>query len=397
MSLETKATILVVDDSPTLRKMMVSALNDLYECIQAQNGEEALEIVREQSPDVILMDVVMPGRNGVEVTSELYNNKETQNIPVVLVTSTKVTSDDLEKGLKSGAIDYIRRPFDDIELKARVASAVKLSQSFQNLEKQNKELAQLNKIKSEFVAVVSHDLRSPFTSILGLTEILTEIMPDPLTAEQRKMITTISNAAETQLNYINNILDIAMSNAGTMNLKCEKVDFATLVEHSCDLLRGRSEEKKISLNFIKESEVEPIYLDKAKVSQVINNLLTNSIKFSHENSQIELTLKQVHQIPEKIQSNIKSENLEKVLKARNCIQLTVKDYGIGFSEKDLSVIFERYYQKKKRYGTKGEIGSGLGLDICKAIVELHNGVIWVMNNDDEEGVNVGFFIPYPEE
>jgi len=389
-----KPTILVVDDSPTMLKMMVNTLDKHYHCLTATNGEECHKVAMEKLPKVILMDVVMPDKSGIEVASELREDPVSKDIPVVLVTSTKVSSDDLEYGLKSGAIDYIRRPFNDIELLARVASAVRLRESFESMKQQNDELQELNKMKTEFLAIASHDLRSPFTSILGLTEVLTDLMPDDLTKDQTEIIHTIHQSAETQLSYINDILSLAMNQRGGMNLKREEVDFSLILEGASAALRAISDNKKISVEVRGEKETYRIAADKVKIIQVINNLLTNAIKFSHEGSRIILAIADLDSKAPQWESIIPATHIEKARQHEKSLLVQIIDQGVGIPETEVAHLFQHYQQKNKRLGTKGEVGTGLGLAICKSIVELHGGVIWGERNRDGKGSTFGFTIPY---
>ncbi len=220
------------------------------------------------------------------------------------------------------------------------------------LQKAFSELEKFNKMKDEFLAVASHDLRSPFTAILGFTDLLKK--DDNLTEKQRHFIEIINKNAGLQLSYINHLLDIIKMESGKMELQLNKHKISEVVETSTNLLGILANQKGI--NFIHSLTGngcrENIPMDFPKIVQVMNNYISNAIKFTPQNGEIKITCMQ--------------EN--------GFIKVSVLDTGIGINEDIVKTVFNHYKQVSD-IGTNGEKGSGLGLAICKNIVNLHGGEV----------------------
>lgn len=241
--------------------------------------------------------------------------------------------------------------------------------------KARKRLEELNKLKDDFVAIVSHDLRSPLSAILGATEILLndEFLDTPLTDEQHELVTDIQNMGAQQLQLVNDLLDVAKIESGKLELKPTLADMPTVIRQCYQTLRVLANNKNIELSVNAVPHLPRLRIDVPKISQVINNLVGNAIKFTNPGGKVTIRLEKAEE---------------------HTLKISVEDTGEGIQPEHLSLLFNKYQQIKTQ-GTRGERGSGLGLAICKNLVELHNGAIWA-----ESRVGIGstftFTLPVTE-
>jgi len=169
-----KGSVLIVDDIPeNLQVLGNILLQKGLDVGFATNGEEALEAIEYSKPDIILLDIMMPGMSGITVCQKLKANPETKDIPVIFITA-KAQPEDIIKGFEVGAVDYVTKPFNSGELIARVSIQLELKKSRDLIAKQNQELHELNATKDKFFSIIAHDLRGPFSGLLGLTDLLSQ-------------------------------------------------------------------------------------------------------------------------------------------------------------------------------------------------------------------------------
>ena len=235
--------------------------------------------------------------------------------------------------------------------------------------KQKVELEYLNELKNQFLGIAAHDLRNPLGNILNLTEFLQDDVQD-FTEDQAEFIGHIKDLSSYMLNLVNELLDYSAIEAGNITLNLEPTDCIDLIKKSLQYNKGIAEKKDINISFIRKDTNVIIPLDIIKIEQVINNLLTNAIKYSHKGSNVSIEL---------------HENKESII-------LTVKDEGLGVAEEELDLLFKPF-QKTGTKSTDGEKSMGLGLYIVKRIIDAHNGSIRV-----ESAVNKGstFYVELPK-
>jgi PAS domain S-box-containing protein len=236
-------------------------------------------------------------------------------------------------------------------------------------------LEELNKLKDDFVAIVSHDLRSPLTAILGASEILLneELMDPPLSEEQRSLVNDIQSMGTQQLHLVNDLLDLAKIESGKLELNPTMADIQTVARQCYDTMKVLANNKSIKMNFVVEPYLPKTKIDVPKIVQVINNLVGNAIKFTEIGGEVTLHLD---------------------LEDHKFLKVSVTDTGQGIEPEHLRWLFSKF-TKVQRQGTGGERGTGLGLSICKNLIDLHHGEIWA-----ESRVGVGstfaFTLPVPE-
>jgi len=350
--MDRKDKILIVDDEPANIFLLELMLEDKYELIKADNGKDAVELVEKELPDLLLLDIMMPKMDGLEVCKILSENNKTRDIPIILV-SAKIQDEDVEKGLDLGAGDYIKKPISEIDVKARVRTALRIKH-------REDELKRLNKLKNDFLHIVSHDLLSPFTNILNSSSLLmNRDFSNPLNEIQRELIDIINKASQKQLKYVKDILTLALQESDTFNLNIEECPIKELIDEIIKLHKFTADGKDISLiNNVPEDSV--VSFDVNKVSQVITNLMSNSIKFTPRGGRIEVFTK---------------EEDSKFI-------LSIKDSGIGMTELKIKELLGdgKVYSTS---GTEEEMGTGLGIRICRKILDAHKGALLISSKEGE--------------
>lgn len=365
--MENKAKILIVDDLPKNIQLLGSILRDKgYDIAFAKNGAEAIQRVENYYFDLILLDIMMPEINGFEVCQHLKKNKNTSSIPIIFLTAKNDTESTV-KGFKLGAVDYVTKPFNAIELIARVETHLALKKSSEEIRRSNIKLKELNSTKDKFFSILAHDLRNPLISFKGITELLINNYKDFTEEERIEFINSMKNSAKHLFELFDNLLEWSRMQTGRINFNPISFNSKPLIAKAISILEANSTNKKI--NLIDNTDKHYIFGDKDMFSSIFRNLLSNAIKFSYTNSEIIIT-----------SSDHKSH-----------IQFDVTDHGIGIGEDELSKLF-RIDEHVSKKGTIEENGSGLGLILCKEFTSKNNGKIWVKSKTNE-GSTFSFTFP----
>jgi len=366
-----KPLILIVDDVPKNLQVLAGMLvKKNYELAIATNGREALVRLEEISPDLILLDIMMPEMDGFETCRKLKENPSTAEIPVIFLTA-KTDPEDILKGFELGGVDYVTKPFNSTELLARVHTHLELKRAREILIEKNKKLEELNKLKNKFLGIAAHDLRNPLGVIKYYVFCLLSYMNQNLTEKQISCIDKMGKTTEHMLKLLNNLLDISAIESGKLTLEFAPEDYRKFLESSMEDNGIIAEKKKISLHLKFEDNIPTINFDKNKLSQVINNLISNAIKYSHPDTEVTV----------------------EVIKEGDYILTKVIDQGQGIPSEELCTLFKEF-QKTSVKSTAGEKSTGLGLAITKKIVEGHGGSVGVKS---EVGKGSEFYFTLPFE
>jgi two-component system sensor histidine kinase/response regulator len=354
--------ILIVDDEEGniffLKRVFTG---EGYKTFTATNGNEALQILNQTLPDVILLDIMMPEMTGLEVLEKIKENEATRDIPVIMV-SARTDARDIKLALDMGAIEYIRKPVDEIELLARLRTALRV----RNYELEIKENL---RAKEEFISIVAHDLRTPFSSISGFAQLLIEDekISHLYSEEHIEFLNFILTSSSFLVEYFNKLLH--WSKVGSKDMKLEKK--ISLVKPIIDSTFIIYKSKIISKNIdfsIKVPDNFSINIDEVYFRQVISNLLGNAAKFTPNKGAITI--------------QFTSES--------DCCILSIADTGPGMDEDTIEKIYSDLPVKSTQ-GTDGEKGTGLGLKICNKIITNH-GFQMNISSVTGKGTTIGIAI-----
>jgi two-component system sensor histidine kinase/response regulator len=371
-----KPLILIVDDGPKNLQVLGTILRtEGYEVAAAISGAQALEILESTLPDLILLDVMMPGMNGLEVCRTLKRDEATDAIPVLFLTA-KSETDDLVEGFEAGAVDYLTKPFQTRELLIRVRTHLSVKRSKDlidqyvwQLKMNARELKQLNKEKNELLEIVAHDLKNPLSTIQyaarKIQSVAATATPEIIAAQAQ----LIEETSERMFHLIRNILDVNAIESGKMYLNREPVNLAALARSLCKEYLSKATAKQIKLYCEDLPEVAQTFTDRNAARQVLDNLISNAIKYSPTQRTIWLS---VNELPD-------------------AVRLSVKDEGPGLCEEDVQQLFGKFVKLTPK-PTGGESSTGLGLSIAKKLVEKAGGRIWC---ESELGIGSTFYVDFP--
>jgi two-component system sensor histidine kinase/response regulator len=365
---ETKPKVLVVDDSEFELQLVDFILQEKnYQTVLAGNGSDALLILENLTPDLILLDIMLPDFDGFEVCKRIKAIDKLKDIPVIFFTSLS-NIDDIVKGFEAGGVDYVTKPFNTDELLVRIKNHLDLINSKRKIELQARELSQANALKDKMFSVISHDLRSPVSSIKLALDFISKGLVKPTDELFNETINDLVKTTDEAYILLENLLGWAKSQSNILNVFPESLDLKPLASNIAGLLKLTSENKKIRIeNNIPEGIT--VFADIQMIQSVLRNLLSNALKFTPENGSVEMSAVEM--------------NTE--------VKVSIKDSGVGISESNLKRIFDQD-QPLKTTGTNKESGSGLGLILCKDFVEKTGGRIWV---ESEEGKGSTFIFTIP--
>ncbi len=365
---ESSPKILIVDDSEFELQLVDMVLKERnYQTALASSGFNALEILEDFLPDLILLDIMLPDINGFEVCKKIKCNENLKDIPVIFFTSLS-SIHDIVKGFEAGGVDYLVKPFNSDELLVRIKNHLDLINSKRKIEIQARELAQANALKDKMFSVISHDLRSPVSSIKLALDFISSGLIKPTDELFNETIKDLVKTTDEAYILLENLLGWAKSQSNILVLYPESVDLNRMANGIVGLLRLSSENKKIRIDN-KIPEGITVFADLQMLQSVLRNLLSNALKFTSENGTIEIAAVE--------------KNAE--------VKISVKDSGVGISEERLSRIFDQDHPEKT-FGTNKESGSGLGLVLCKDFVEKNGGRIWA-ESEVAKGSTFSFTIP----
>jgi signal transduction histidine kinase len=384
-----KYRILVVEDESIVAKDIQNTLIDLdYEVVGiASTSEKAVALALEKKPDLILMDIMLNGQtDGIE-TSKIIHEKI--KIPIVFLTAYS-DGNTLNKAKEIDPSGYIIKPFHGRDLYTSIEMAMYKREMEIHLDEANAERLRLfeaekvaraeaemaNRAKDFFLALVSHELRNPLTTILGWTQILKKNINNP-----EKILYGVSiierNAAAQEL-IVNDLLDTSRIITGKLSLTIQENNLRSILENSIDSVRPEVDEKKIEMHLDFKHINDTINADASRLQQVFCNILINAKKFTPESGKITIQTKDSF-IPSK--PNIKA------------VEIDFIDTGIGIASDFLPKIFDRFSQVNQVVSKKSG-GLGLGLSLVKNLIELHGGEVLALSDGEGKGSTFKIFLPH---
>ena len=361
--------ILAVDDTPDNLILVETILeSEGFEIDLVADGLSALQQIIESPPDLILLDVMMPGIDGYEVTRRIRSNTELPYIPILLITA--FTESSVVEGLDAGADDFIRKPFDTDELLARVRSLLRLKHS---LDEQQKMARQ----REDFVSRMTHDLRTPLVASDRMLNLFQQEIFCKISPEMKQAIAVMIRSNHNLTQMVNNLLEVYRIEAGKKTLNSETCNLPEMLIEVVQELNPIANDKGLTLK-VDTSALEKlgenagvVTGDRLELRRVFTNLIGNAIKFT-DTGGIEARIFE------------SAENNEK-----NLVTIEIEDTGYGIAAEDQATIFERF-----RQGRNKRAGSGLGLHLSRLIVEAHGGAIEIFS---EVGKGSVFTVRLPKQ
>lgn len=395
-----KSTILLVDDNPTNLGILLDFLsNSGFRLLVAQDGESAIQQMEYILPDLILLDVMMPGIGGFETCEIIKENERTRDIPVIFMTALTETVDKV-KGFSVGAVDYITKPIQAQEVLARINTHLALQNLRRQLQEQNQQLHQeiRDRQKAEeslriFLHSVSHDLRNPVT---GMLMVLNHLLNSPdlrdNREEQQKQTTTLklrsilermATSCDRQLNLINSLVEAHATEVWGVPLECQYLQLHLLTQRLVEEWEPMLNQNQATLKHLISAELPPLWADPNQLWRVFENLIANALKYNPPG--ITLTLSAEVIKVESLESQLQNNSKSQIEMLRCC----VADNGVGMTPEQCAKLFELYIRGAS---VQRITGLGLGLYLCRQIITAHGGEIGVISSPNS-GATFWFTLP----
>ena len=374
--------ILVVDDVQSNVLLLKALLGrEGFGIVIAMNGTEALQKVKSEHPDLILLDVMMPDMDGFEVAGHLKLEPEQAEIPIIFLTALN-DSASVVKGFQLGANDFISKPFRREELLIREEHQLSLVDARRIILRQTEELRKTIAGRDKLYSVIAHDLRSPMASIKMLCNtIMMSIDRQTVPADVFEMLEMTNKTAEEVFSLLDNLLKWTKSQLGKLSNVPQSIDMVGLVNGVIEVFKPIAGSKSISLKLDSAVESVHVTVDIEMIKSVVRNLISNAIKFSHKDTAVVVHVK-VQEVAD--ENRTEAGNDKEVL-------VTVSDSGCGIKKEDQEKLLNEATHFTT-FGTDSEEGSGLGLLLCKDFVSKNHGRLW-FTSEEGVGSNFNFTIP----
>ncbi len=360
--------ILIVDDvmsNVLLLKILLT--NEKFQVCTANCGQACIDQARKEHPDLILLDVMMPDINGFDTAVIMKKDDELKDIPIIFLTALN-TPQDLVKGFQVGANDFLTKPFNKEELVMRVMQQISLVAAKRIIEQQNKELKATLNNRDKMYSVIAHDLRSPMASIrMVLNLVVQSTSEESVGPELYTLLDQANRESEEVHDLLDNLLKWTKSQTGRLNVVLQDLDLNDIVPGVVEIFEMIAQTKHIALELKKTEEPLKVNADNDMLKTVLRNFMSNAIKFSPENSTIQILM----------------------ANEGDFARVSVKDQGVGIAADRLDTIF---HKGETTYGTGGEEGSGLGLQLCQDFARKNGGDCYV-ESVEGQGSTFSFTVP----
>ncbi len=363
--LHEKANVLVIDDEEMVRNSCTKILKEEGHAVMvAENGDEGLSVFREFNPDLVLIDLKMPGKSGMEVLEELEG--EDPDVVKIVITGYATVSSALD-AMKRGAYDFVPKPFSPDELLLIVGRGLEKRRL---LKEKRAMLIGQEKIRRNMISLVSHELRSPLAATVQYLEVILAGMAGEVSQEAQDLIHRCDERLREMLELITKWINLAVFDPVRMADNFEDVDLAELALKSIETLRLSADRKRVRLSLEAQKKAPPTRGSKICLGEVFNNLIGNAVKYNREKGRVAV----------------------KIYEQGDNVCFEVNDNGIGIEKENLPRIFDEFYRVDGRRNSPIQ-GSGLGLAIVRKMVDAHGGAIAV---DSRFGEGTSFRISLPK-
>ena len=352
-------TVLVVDDQERNIQVVGATLAGAgYEVMAATTGQQALERVAARMPDLILLDVLMPGMDGFGICRSLREQFPSEDLPVIFLSAAD-DSEIIVRALAEGGVDYVTKPFNKSELLARVHTHLELKRA-------RDQLQDLMNQREEFTEMMAHDLKNPLGGAHFSCQLLLET-DDAMSDKDRKLAETTEEGIARSLEFISKFLEDARLSKANLPIRSERIDLAKSVSEAVERHLLIAARKGIRLNWTCPEGEMPAKADPVAVGRVLDNLISNALKFSHPDSDVWVTADAAH------------------------CEIRVRDHGPGVQEAERADLFKSFCRLSAR-PTGGESSTGLGLSIAMRFIKAMDGDL-KLNTDYKDGTEFVISLP----
>ncbi len=358
--------ILVIDDTYESRCLLANILaKERYVVTTESDGQCAFSRACAESPDLILLDIMMPELDGFEVCGQLKADPRTRDTPIIFISALDETFDKVH-AFACGGVDYITKPLHSEDVLARVHTHLTIRRQQQQLADQNAILQTLITEKQEIFEIVSHDLRNPLQGIIGYNDLL-QINPEKLTTYTGE----IYKACQRMLHLITNLEHSNLLESGCMPLTYETFDMRLPLAHILPQFRQKTEARQIGLHADTPDSPVLVHADHHALLEILDNLISNAIKYSPDNTSIHVIISE----------------------QPHTVRCTVQDEGQGFTADEARKMFKKF-SRLSAIPQGGERSTGLGLSIVKTLTEAMHGRVWAESAGKDQGST--FSVEFPK-
>lgn len=367
---EKQPVVLVVDDEPSiLSNLELLLMSRGCAVLTAATGEEGVRIAISERPDVILLDLMLPDVDGYEVCRRIKQEPSMRHVPVLMLTAVNDVMSKV-KGLDAGADDFIAKPFNEGELRARLRAFLRTKRLHDELDDSYRRLKELEDLRDSLTHMIMHDLVAPLTAIqIGVEAVLDKVAKkSPLADVHERMLKNAHDGCRRLMDMLRDVLSVSRLEENKLPLSREKIDLPALVKNCTALLEPMRELNGVTIRTDIPAGLPPISADASLLGRVIVNLIVNSLKFTEKEGTV----------------NVSAAAKE------GGVEISVSDSGLGIAPEDLERIFSKFYQGGTEHSARK--GQGLGLAFCRLAVEAHGGRIWA---ESEPGKGSRFVLRLP--
>ncbi|MGB5984774.1 MAG: response regulator [Desulfobacterales bacterium] len=374
--------VLIVDDESRNIKLLSALLvGENYQISSCRNGREALHAIVKSAPDLILLDIMMPGIDGIEVCRRLKQDEATRAIPVVMVTALR-DRDARTSAVEAGADDFLNKPVSPDELRIRVKSLLRiksyhdrLALKYREIEEQNQQMQDLERTKEGLIHMIIHDLNNPLTAISSTMELLTLCEATLSDDGRSKLKTCLRNC--THLEYlIRGLLDIHRLEDGQIPMRKQATNIACFIKRTLEPLKTLIDQNDVQLNLETSSLLPLVPMDHHLIQRVVANIVRNALHHTPPGGELFIHVT--------------------YCQAAQQIVISIRDTGEGVAPEEQGEIFNKFQRGKNGKNLSNLNRHGLGLAFCKLAVEAHGGTIWVESDGQGKGAEFRFALPAGE-
>jgi signal transduction histidine kinase len=361
--------LLVVDDNPLNVEPLCDLLGAMgYDTTPALDGPTALALAAQEPPDLVLLDIMMPGMDGIEVCRRLRAEPATAKIPIVFVTALS-DAEDKVRAIDAGGDDFLTKPFNRPILLARIRSLLRLKSVNDELEASYRRLQALERLREDLMQMVVHDLKSPLTSVLAALEMAIDGDLGPLAEPQRELLSDAQHHGGEMLRLIDDLLELTRLEETEIELEVAPLEVDELLRQAAAEWRTRVERRTARLTTPQQTGLS-LRGDLRLLRRVLGNLIGNALKHN----------------PPGVHIRVVAEA------GAEGVHLSVRDDGVGIAKEHRELIFQKF--GRARTGAPLSGSTGIGLSFCRLAVEAHGGRIWV---ESEQGAGSTFHLLLPYE